>query len=212
MISIRPIAPHQATLDVFATSPRRSLDVGEDLYHADDVATSIYIVEHGTIVETRSEGNGRSFAVAIHGPGTVFGYRTLAKSPRRGSRATALVTTVLREMDRHVALELLALDPEFASKMMTDLAKAARQAERMCDAWQWQDLRSTLLFVLREIVNNLEDHNGNYSYRIDLPLLELMTGCPAPILGKTLQSLQTNGSIQPNDDGYQFVNRQGESP
>lgn len=211
MISIRPIAPHQATLDAFASSPRRSLVVGEDLYQADDVATSIYLVEHGTIVETRSEGDGRSFAVAFHGPGTVFGYRTRAISPRRGSRASALVTSVLREMGQHDAHELLVLHPDFATKLMTDLAKAARQAERLCDAWQWQDLRSTLLFVLREIANNLENLNGDYSYNIDLPLLERITGYPAPILGKTLQSLQTNGSIQSNADGYQFVTRQGES-
>lgn len=207
---MQPILPQGTMLEAFTASSRRSLETGEDLYEADDVATSIFIIEHGIIVETRCEEHGRSFAVALHGPGTVFGYRTMAISPRRGSRATALATTVLREMDRYIVHEQLTVDPSFASKILHDLAKAAHQAERFCDAWQWYDLGSTLLFVLNEIVNNLDHHNGDYSYSIDIPLLELMTGYPAPILGRTLQSLRTNGSIESNDDGYRFVQRQGE--
>lgn len=110
-------------LDVVAAATRPTrLARGEVLFHAGQECQAFHCVVSGQVKLTVSTSDGAERVVEIIGAGQTFGEAVVFTGRRYPVTATGLLPTVLLVVPSAVVLDLVAVDPMFARRMLSGLA------------------------------------------------------------------------------------------
>ena len=195
-------------LSVFPEESRSALPRECEIFtlgeSTDDV---VYFVEHGAVVEIRTDHVGTSHAVGLSGPGTLFGSRLGATLISRTSvRATTLIETVVRSMNRSVFLHTTLGDPELARAYMIQLARRLELVRQLSAVCSTGDSGQHILGVLHTVANVFGvDDAGTSMIPLPSSLLERMTGTPHRIIDLTLSELRSNGLVELDRDTIRWI-------
>ena len=149
--------PREDTDFRIRTSYQRSLAPGETVFDQGDPGDRLYVIQSGEIELTR-EGPAGHRAVAHLGPGDFFGELSVVLGERRTTRAVAVSTTRVLELDRETLEAMCLAQPEIAIRMIRVLVSRLIEAERRLALLGVDDL---LRPVVRALVRRAEPQNGH---------------------------------------------------
>ena len=144
---------------------QRELAPGESIFEEGDPGDHLFVIQSGEVELTR-EGLAGHRVVARLGPGDFFGELGVVLGRRCGSRAVALSSTTLLELDRDTLEAMCLAQPEIAIRMIRVLVSRLIEAERRLAALGIDDL---LRPVVRALVRRAES-DGERGMRIPLML------------------------------------------
>lgn len=198
MVSVSSIEPLGPWADIFTEGSRQTLAIGEDLFVPGSVADRVYLLEEGAIVETRSEKEGASHAVGLLGPGSIIGARmTSAGGGLHEVRATALVPSTVRSIERDSFLHEALKHPELSSALLRDLAHRTEIARRLTDSCHQTSTGRHVLDLL-QVVETTFDGVPGHEVSVPMALLERMSGCPWVMVRRALGELREQGLVEVN--------------
>ncbi len=195
-------------LSVFPEDSRSALPRECDVFTPGDAYDDVvYCVEHGAVVEIRTDHVGTSHAVGLSGPGALFGSRLGATLTSNASvRATTLVDTVVRSMNRNVFLHTTLADPELVRAYMTQLARRLELVRQLSALCSTRSSGEHILGVLRTVANVFGvDAAGSSMISVPSLLLERMTGTPHRIVDAALRELRSNGLVELDRDTIRWI-------
>lgn len=195
-------------LSVFPEESRSAFPGECDVFTPGDAYDDVvYFVEHGAVVEIRTDHIGSSHAVGLSGPGALFGPRLGATlSSSTSVRATTLIETVVRSMNRSVFLHTTLGDPELARAYMVQLARRLELVRHLSALCSTRDSGEHILGVLHTVANVFGvDAAGTSTIPVPSTLLERMTGTPHRIIDATLSELRSNGLVELDRDRIRWI-------
>jgi CRP-like cAMP-binding protein len=128
---------------------QRVLEAGESVFDQGDAGDHLYVIQAGEIELTREDATGQR-VVARLGAGDFFGELSVVMSQPHSTRAVAVKTTRLLELDRATLESMCLAQPEIAIRMIRILASRLIEAERRLSMLGVDDLlRPVVRAVLR---------------------------------------------------------------
>jgi CRP/FNR family cyclic AMP-dependent transcriptional regulator len=149
--------PSQDTEFQIRSSYQRSLAPGETVFDEGDPGDRLYVIQSGEIELTR-EGPGGQRVVARLGPGDFFGELSVVTGECQTTRAAAVSTTRVLELDRDTLESMCLAQPEIAMRMIRVLVARLIEAERRLALLGVDDL---LRPVVRALVRGAEPDEGH---------------------------------------------------
>jgi CRP/FNR family transcriptional regulator len=191
-----------------AMMARRPYKRGQTIFHQDDPAASVHLIESGRVKVVLATPEGDELVLRVLGAGEIFGELALFDQQPRSASVVTLEPTVTLVLERGVFLEFIRTHPEVALHLCGALANLIR---RLTD--QVEDL--AVLDVPRRLERKLlelaDAHGSPYGdgIRIDLPLtqseLASMIGTSRVSVNHYLASLERRGIIA--REGHRIVLR-----
>lgn len=129
------------------TRYQRALGPGETVFDQGEAGDKLYVIQAGEVELTR-EGPSGQRVVARLGPGDFFGELCMVAGQRYGTRAVAVNTTRLLELDRETLEGMCMAQPEIAIRMIRVLAARLIEAERRLAALGVDDLLQPVVQTL----------------------------------------------------------------
>jgi len=127
----------------------RTLEPGETVFAEGDPGDHLYVIQAGE-VELIRQATGCARAVARLGPGDFFGELSAVAGELRSTRAVAVKTTRVLELDRETLESMCLAQPEIAIRMIRILVARLIEAERRLTLLGVDDLlRPIVRAVLR---------------------------------------------------------------
>lgn len=153
-------------------SYQRTLALGETVFDQGDPGDRLYVIQSGEIELTREAPAGQR-VVARLGPGDFFGELSVVLGERRSTRAVAVSTTRVLELDRDTLESMCLAQPEIAIRMIRVLVARLIEAERRLALLGVDDL---LRPMVRALVRRAEPENGHLRIATSLRRLCQETG------------------------------------
>lgn len=201
--STSPLAPWD---NLFPETSRRIIPGDMDLYSPGDSSDSVFLVEKGGIVEIRADGMGITHAVGLSGPGALLGARLTTTAAVHAVRATAIVDSIVRVMDRAGFLQSTLSDPELAAAYMHQLAHRLETARHLSETCAAPTTGDHILGVLETIASTFGvSGDGATSIPVQETLLERMTGTPHRLLRAAVHELRSHGLVRIEKDAVRWV-------
>jgi CRP-like cAMP-binding protein len=194
-------------LSIFAEASRFELPRESDLYAPDEPSDRIFVIEHGAVVEIRTDHVGTSHVVGLSGRGSLLGSRLAATHIRSPSvRAITLIDSTLREMQRTDFLRATLGDPDLARAYMRQLARRLEVARHLSEVCSSPSAGGHIVGLLHTVADVFgAESNGSSSISIPSTLLERMTGTPQRIIEVTLKELRSHGIVELERDAIRWV-------
>jgi CRP-like cAMP-binding protein len=201
------ISPLHPWASIFPESTRRSIPADVDLYAPGDTTDEVFLVETGAIVEIRADGYGVTHAVGLSGVGSLLGARlTATNASTHPVRATALIDSVVRAMERGDFLHSTLRDPDLASAYMIQIAHRLEVARVLSETCSARSASDHILGVLRAIASTFGvTTDGRSMVAVRADLLERMTGTPHRILEASMRELSAHGLVNIEKDAVRWV-------
>lgn len=200
-------SPATPWLSIFPESSRFELSREHDLYTPGNDSDLVFVVEHGAIVEIRTNRAGTSHAVGLSGREALLGSRlSVTTAEPSNVRAIALTDTVLRAMKRTAFLHTTLRDPDLVGAFMTQLARrleVARLLSEVSSSASVGDHIRGIFSTTSKILGTAT--SGASSIAIPSALLERMTGTPHRIVDTALHELQSHGFIELERDAIRWL-------
>lgn len=191
---------------LFPETSRRTVLRDMDLYSPGDSSDSVFLVEKGGIVEIRADGLGITHAVGLSGPGSLLGARLTTTAAVHAVRATALLDSVVRVMDRAGFLQSTLSEPELAAAYMHQLASRLETARHLSETCAAPTTGDHILGVLETVAATFGvSDDGSASIPIQETLLERMTGTPHRLLMAAVHELRLHGLVRIEKDAVRWV-------
>jgi CRP-like cAMP-binding protein len=127
---------------------RANVQAGTVLYDADDQPNNVYFIHRGQVRVYQVNPDGEQRLVEILGPGDWFGVNAFAKTQRHGTRAVAVVTSVVSEVAVDRLLEAAARKPEAILELTRQLAQKVQAARDEAAQLIFADCNSRLIQTL----------------------------------------------------------------
>lgn len=143
---------------------QRTLEPGDTLFDEGDAGDQLYVIQSGEVELTREGPNGHH-VVARLGPGDFLGELCIVAGRRHTTRAVAVNSTRVLELDRATLEAMCMAQPEIAIRMIRVLASRLIEAERRLAALGVDDL---LQPVVRTLLRGAVPEGGRI--RIDTSL------------------------------------------
>lgn len=194
-------------LSIFAEASRFELPRESDLYAPGEPSDRIFVIEHGAVVEIRTDHVGTSHAVGLSGRGSLLGSRLAATHIRSPSvRAITLIDSTLREMQRTDFLRATLGDPDLARAYMRQLARRLEVARHLSEVCSSPSAGGHIVGLLHTVADVFgAEPNGSSSISIPSTLLERMTGTPQRIIEVALRELRSHGIVELERDAIRWV-------
>ncbi len=207
MTTTAPTSPLHPWSKIFTEESRRTIPADVDLYSPGETTDEVFLVESGAIVEIRADGYGVTHAVGLSGEGSLLGARlTASNASTHPVRATALVDSVVRCMDRGEFLHATLRDPDLASAYMIQIAHRLEIARVLSETCSARSASDHILGVLRAIASTFGvTHDGQSSIPVRAAILERMTGTPHRILEASMRELSAHGLVNIEKDTVRWV-------
>lgn len=143
---------------------QRTLQPGETLFDAGQAGDTLYVIQSGEVELTRQGPSGHR-VVARLGPGDFLGELCIVAGRRHTTRAVAVNSTRVLELDRETLEAMCLAQPEIAIRLVRVLASRLIEAEHRLAALGVDDL---LQPVVRTLVRQAVPEEGGV--RIDTSL------------------------------------------
>src|SRR6185312_10555271 len=109
----------------------RQLAAGDTLFKAGEPGEALYVVRSGEVELFIKDTAGQRIALAIAGPGEMFGELALLDSGPRTATAVALSDVELLELDRDDLLLLFQRSPAAALGLLAAMGRMTRKADEL---------------------------------------------------------------------------------
>lgn len=198
-----PLSPWDT---IFPETSRRNVPRELDLYTPGDSSDSVFLVERGGIVEIRADGLGITHAVGLSGPGTLLGARLTTTATVHAVRATAIVDSIVRVMERAQFLQSTLSNPELAAAYMHQLAHRLETARHLSETCAAPTTGDHILGVLETVAATFGVRDdGSATVPVQETLLERMTGTPHRLLIAAVHELRSHGLVRIEKDAVRWV-------
>jgi CRP/FNR family cyclic AMP-dependent transcriptional regulator len=147
----------------------RTLEPGETVFDTGESGENLFVIQAGEIEITR-EGPGGRRTVARLGPGDFFGEVSVVAGRPRSSRAVAVRSTRVLELDRSTLESMCLGQPEIALRMIRILVARLVEAEGRLAALGVDDL---LRPVVRTLVRDAQPVEKGEGFRVTTTLRRL---------------------------------------
>ena len=134
----------------------KSLAAGDTLFKTGEPGEALYVVRSGEVELFIKDTAGQRIALAIAGPGEMFGELALLDSGPRTATAIAISDTELLELDRDDLLLLFQRSPAAALRLLAAMGRMTRKADEL--------LKSR---VSRNVNEEVEEHLSPLQRAID---------------------------------------------
>jgi CRP/FNR family transcriptional regulator, cyclic AMP receptor protein len=187
-------------------SPARTIAKNAHVYQRGDKDEQVYFIESGQVKLVMPSPEKRECLLAIHGEGDIFGELCLSGSEERLETATAMETTVLRQIPRPQFFARLARDVQFVSGFVQYLtARVADQQQVIADLVT-TDSEQRLGKTLLRLARTLGKPDLNYGTRIEPRItheeLSEMVGTTRPRVSVFMQRFRSLGLIETNAEHF----------
>ncbi len=169
----------------------RSYEAGETVSRSRDMANTFCLVVHGRVQLFRTARGGRRFAVAILGPGSMFGEESLLGGLQVGTYAVSLDRCTLWIFSTHRALELSSTNAMFGFGLMQAMGQRLMETENRLEQLAYSTVASRLAALLLELGGG--DTEG--AVCATHQQLADMLGTWRETISKTLQDFRRRGLV-----------------
>jgi len=177
---------------------RRHYRKGEVIFHQDDPADCMHIVEEGSVKISIMSADGREKDIALLQEGECFGEMALLDNSNRSAMATCLDHSETLVLFRQDFLHFLCGYPEFASKIISLLAQRLRNANDTLGDMVFLDVPTRVakeLLVLVETYQKVSYDNKNIVIPIGQEELARLVGSNRETVSRALASYRRMGIV-----------------
>lgn len=169
----------------------RSFRAGETVCEAEEMGRSLFLVASGRVQLYRTTREGRRFAIATLGPGSMFGEASLLGGEGPNTYAIALEPCTIWVMPRQKALEISSTDAMFGFGLMQAMGLRVMEAENRLEQVAYSTISSRLAALLLDLAAN----NPQGIVQATHQELADMLGTWRETVSKTLQDFRRKGWI-----------------
>ena len=169
----------------------RSFRAGETVCEAEEMGRSLFLVASGRVQLYRTTREGRRFAIATLGPGSMFGEASLLGGEGPNTYAIALEPCTIWVMPRQKALEISSTDAMFGFGLMQAMGLRVMEAENRLEQVAYGTISSRLAALLLDLAAN----NPQGIVQATHQELADMLGTWRETVSKTLQDFRRKGWI-----------------
>lgn len=169
----------------------RSFRAGETICEAEEMGRSLFLVASGRVQLYRTTREGRRFAIATLGPGSMFGEASLLGGEDPNTYAVALEPCTVWVMPRQKALEISSTDAMFGFGLMQAMGLRVMEAENRLEQVAYSTISSRLAALLLELAAT----NPQGIVQATHQELADMLGTWRETVSKTLQDFRRRGWI-----------------
>jgi CRP-like cAMP-binding protein len=183
---------------------QRVLEPGDTVFDQGDPGDHLYVIQAGEVELTREDAAGQR-VVARLGPGDFFGELSLVMAQPRSTRAVAVKTTRLLELDRATLESMCLAQPEIAIRMIRLLVSRLIEAERRLSMLGVDDLlRPVVRALLRAAQPDTAQADAGFSVRTTLRELAEQAGLSMLEAHRALHQLFDRKLMRLADDRLQI--------
>ncbi|MEI8092657.1 MAG: cyclic nucleotide-binding domain-containing protein [Spirochaetales bacterium] len=198
-------------MDPRAVNLQKSLlafQAGDVIFREGEPGENMYIVLDGEVEILKQAGGGSSKVLATVGKGAFFGEMALIEDRPRSASAVATTEGRLLVMSDALLDSYIVTNPEFAAKMIRNLAQRLRGANKLIE----QALVGNTLKVVQEGLVDWARENGTDTVRgtrVSIPAFSAWAsqhlGVPERNIPDLLKTLLERGILVPSALGEQEV-------
>lgn len=181
---------------VAALVPRR-LDVRQVLFHQGDDASSLYVVQEGSLKLTRTSSGGRTTILAVLGAGEVLGEMSLLDRQPRTATAVALTPVTILELDQSRFDALITEHPAVIALLLRHLGQRLRRSNDVVADLVFADVPARVARLILRLAQQfgVDDGAGNVMVEHGLSQEELaqLVGSARETVNKVLGSFASHG-------------------
>ncbi|GGM37276.1 Crp/Fnr family transcriptional regulator [Paraliobacillus quinghaiensis] len=168
---------------------------GEHIYHADDEADSLYIVNKGKVRIYRLSQSGKEQLVRMLNPGDFTGELALFKEEKHESYAEAIHDTEICVMKRDDLQAFLLKYPTISLKILSEFSNRLDEAEIQTTRFATEKVETRLALFLADCVSEDDD---NYEFVLPLSKKDLAAylGTTPETISRKLATLEEQGYIK----------------
>ena len=169
------------------------------LYRQGETADSLYYLDSGAVMIAVGSTMGEQAIIAVHGPGTFFGARSLAQEIHN-TTATALLQSAVVRVSKSAVHSLVRTDPTFARQFaMHMMRRAARLEEDQIDR-ATNPLKKRLARTLLILAGlDAQSDDGRVLERMTDATLARMLAADPRCIRELLQEFRQAGQLGPDD-------------
>jgi CRP/FNR family cyclic AMP-dependent transcriptional regulator len=169
----------------------RFYEAGETVSRSRDMANTFCLVVNGRVQLFRTTRSGRRFAVAILGPGSMFGEESLLGGLQAGTFVVALERCTLWFFSTRRALEISSTNAMFGFGLMQAMGQRLAEAENRLEQLAYSTVASRLAALLLELGGG---DNGGAVCATHQQLADML-GTWRETISKTLQDFRRRGLV-----------------
>jgi CRP-like cAMP-binding protein len=171
----------------------RTFGAGETICTPAEMSSYLYLLVSGRAQLSRVTGDGRRFAVATLGPGSLFGEASMLGSEGPGTYAVALEPCTVWVMAGKEARKLSADSPMFGFGLMQGIGQRVVEAETQLERMAYGTISARLAGLLL----NLGGARNQAVVSVTHQELADMLGTYRETVSKTLQEFRRRGLVSP---------------
>ena len=127
---------------------------GDFIYHANDVANKIFLLEEGRVKISSFSDSGKEIIKAILQPGEIFGELLILGGERRMNYARAIDPVVkVYAMDFGMLQGMMLENSEFSLRITKLIGLRLRQTERRLESLVFKDARTRIVEFLKDLAD-----------------------------------------------------------
>ncbi len=193
----RPARNRPSAIDKVGTALALSAD--DVLYRQGEPAATLYYLDSGAVTIGAQSPGGEPIVVAIHGPGTFFGARSLGEEAHDATATALLESTVVR-VSKAVVGELLRTDPLFARHFALHMMRrvASLEEEQIDRAVNSIEKRLARTLLILASLDADSDAASVLERITDVMLAKILAAEPSCIR-KLLQKFRGDGHLGPGE-------------
>jgi CRP-like cAMP-binding protein len=169
------------------------------------MAASFFLVAKGRLQLFRTNGDGRCLAVAILGPGSMFGEESLLGDSKGDGYAVALENCTLWTFPMHVALELSSTNALFGFGLIQAMGQRVVETENQLVQVAYKTIASRLAALLLDLGGG---NPGSEVFATHQQLADML-GTWRETISKTLQDFRRRGLVVPGRRKLTILDSQG---
>ena len=169
------------------------------LYRQGEAADSLYYLDSGAVTIGVGSADGERTIIAVHGPGTFFGARSLGDEVHNAT-ATALLHSDIVRLSKPAVHDLLRTDPTFARQLAIHMMRRAAKLEeehidRVVNSLEKRLARALLILASLDAES---DEPGVLEHMTEARLASMLAADPSCI-GKLMQKFRQAGHLGPGE-------------
>ena len=192
------------TLNDCAINIRRHANV----YASGDQNDSIYFIDSGQVKLLMHSSEGKECLLAIHSDGDIFGELSLSGIGTRSETATAMKTTILKQVlcaQFFTLLSRASLFEGFVRYLAVRVADQQQVIANLVTVDSEQRLGQTLLQLARTMGKERPKNSSSIELKISREELSEMVGTTRPRISLFMQRFHHLGLIERNKDHFLII-------
>ncbi|HEV8228411.1 MAG TPA: Crp/Fnr family transcriptional regulator [Candidatus Limnocylindria bacterium] len=191
-------------LELAARMRPKHFQRNEVIFHRDDPAGHVYLVESGTVKVSVPEENGGEVVVNLHRGGEVFGEISLFDEGPRSATVTALTETTTFALANRDFMDVLRGNPDAMRQLLALLARRIRQSTGHIEDLVFLDLPGR---VAKSLLDQSELAGAKNVVSLTQEDLAAFVGATRVAVNRVLVDLERRGALKLGRGQIELVDR-----